>query len=222
MLISRRVYTETVETSTIRVRNLVARWCLLGIPILTHKNEVWRKAAAVDDKLRGRVLAEDGYMCVYCGQQDRTLLTMDHRVPQVEGGVTHFRNLLTACKSCNSAKCGRTPEEAGMPLVYGRFPRLHKPSRPVLRFDLTLPTPCLTRRGRLISFVGWHLTGLCGLLLTTVSIVPTFWDRSPGNLIVGLIGGLVGTWLADTAFRFGRLRIPLRHPSKRPQPQSFP
>jgi hypothetical protein len=119
MLITHQTYTETIETSTVRVRNNVARWYMLGVPVFTIRDEVWRKGAGVSDQLRERVYATDNHECVYCG--GITHLTIDHRVPQIEGGVTKFSNLLTACKSCNSSKNGRTPEDAMMPLVFGRF-----------------------------------------------------------------------------------------------------
>lgn len=135
MLYTRRVYTETIETKTFRIQNDVARWYFLGIPVLTQKQEVWRKGAAVDDKLRARVLFHDAYMRVYCGVYHRNELTIDHRVPQIQGGVTTWSNLLTACRSCNSSKSGRTPEEANMPLAYGRYLPDIRSRRAALRGD---------------------------------------------------------------------------------------
>jgi hypothetical protein len=121
MLITHRFYTETFEGDGARVRNNVVRLYLLGIPVLTRRAEVWRKGASASDELREWVFAQDGYQCVYCGSTNRKQLAVDHRVPQIEGGLTVRSNLLTACRSCNSSKSGRTPEDAFMPLVYGRF-----------------------------------------------------------------------------------------------------
>jgi hypothetical protein len=61
------------------------------------------------------VLERDNYTCVYCGKEG---LTIDHVVPRAQGGLTTSKNCVTACKSCNSKKADRTPEEAGMPFLY--------------------------------------------------------------------------------------------------------
>lgn len=60
----------------------------------------------------------DAHMCMYCGSQlSGKLLTRDHVVPIHQGGRDTWSNLVTACRSCNSRKGGRTPEEANMPLL---------------------------------------------------------------------------------------------------------
>lgn len=46
--------------------------------------------------------------CVYCGAE---ATVVDHAMPRSRGGSNKRRNLVPACKSCNSAKCNRTPEE---------------------------------------------------------------------------------------------------------------
>lgn len=60
----------------------------------------------------------DNNMCLYCGQsfQDK-FLSRDHVHPVVKGGLDVWTNVVTACKSCNSHKGGRTPEQSGMPLL---------------------------------------------------------------------------------------------------------
>jgi 5-methylcytosine-specific restriction endonuclease McrA len=45
-------------------------------------------------------------------------LQCEHIVPQSRGGRWTWMNLVTACAACNGRKANRTPEEAGMPLVY--------------------------------------------------------------------------------------------------------
>jgi len=42
------------------------------------------------------------YYCVYCGLTDN--LSTDHIMPIVKGGTQDFKNLVTACLSCNSSK----------------------------------------------------------------------------------------------------------------------
>jgi 5-methylcytosine-specific restriction endonuclease McrA len=43
-------------------------------------------------------------------------LTVDHVVPKSRGGKDTWKNLVTACTSCNNKKGSRTPDEARMPL----------------------------------------------------------------------------------------------------------
>ena len=45
-------------------------------------------------------------------------LTRDHIVPFSKGGRDTWMNVVTACRSCNERKSDRTPEGAGMELVY--------------------------------------------------------------------------------------------------------
>jgi hypothetical protein len=45
-------------------------------------------------------------------------LTRDHVVPFSRGGRDVWMNVVTACRSCNERKSDRTPERAGMELVY--------------------------------------------------------------------------------------------------------
>jgi hypothetical protein len=60
----------------------------------------------------------DNYVCMYCGEHSRSShLSRDHVIPVVKGGKDIWTNVVTACKSCNSHKGGRTPEQAGMPLL---------------------------------------------------------------------------------------------------------
>lgn len=61
------------------------------------------------------VRRRDGNKCRYCGSTDR--LTVDHVIPRVMGGSDCATNLVVACRSCNSSKGGRTPDQAGMRLL---------------------------------------------------------------------------------------------------------
>lgn len=60
----------------------------------------------------------DNHICLYCGQhfQEKDL-SRDHVRPLVLGGPDRWTNVVSACKSCNSRKGGRTPEQAHMPLL---------------------------------------------------------------------------------------------------------
>ncbi|MBN1612633.1 MAG: HNH endonuclease [Polyangiaceae bacterium] len=73
---------------------------------------------------RMNVFLRDRFRCQYCGQQFRWgELTFDHLVPRSRGGRTEFRNIVTACRPCNTRKANRTCDEAGMfPLMLPRQP----------------------------------------------------------------------------------------------------
>jgi 5-methylcytosine-specific restriction endonuclease McrA len=73
-----------------------------------------RARRAITQVMRDDVYERDNFTCRYCG--DRRRLTCDHVIPFIQGGPTTLDNLVTCCKSCNSSKGGRTPEEAGMEL----------------------------------------------------------------------------------------------------------
>ncbi|MDQ5879184.1 MAG: hypothetical protein QG638_1919 [Pseudomonadota bacterium] len=61
----------------------------------------------------------DHHLCCYCGSQKRPeMLTRDHIVPVSRGGGDHWKNVVTACKPCNQKKGAKTPERAGMLMLY--------------------------------------------------------------------------------------------------------
>lgn len=79
-----------------------------------------RRAEARDPLTIKAVRARDGSLCRYCGikvnwsdRRGRNGGTYDHVIPGLAGGVD---NLVVACRSCNSSKRNRTPEQAGMTL----------------------------------------------------------------------------------------------------------
>jgi len=76
----------------------------LWVPVLGTKN--WNRDAYP------AVFRRDGYSCRYCGSTD--YLSIDHVVPRHQGGSDDEPNLVVACRSCNSRKGARTPEQAGM------------------------------------------------------------------------------------------------------------
>ena len=41
-------------------------------------------------------------------------MTLDHLLPRSRGGETTGENVVTACRTCNMRKGGRTPDEAHM------------------------------------------------------------------------------------------------------------
>ena len=66
-----------------------------------------------------KLFRRDRFTCAYCGECfAERLLSCEHIVPQARGGRWTWMNLVTACGPCNGRKADRTPDEAGMPLVY--------------------------------------------------------------------------------------------------------
>jgi 5-methylcytosine-specific restriction endonuclease McrA len=104
-----RRYTERVEEKQVLGRVVERKVTRQGL-----------KAAPITPMLRGKVYAADSWQCVFCAYEGPDL-SVDHVVPQSRGGTTSFDNSLTACRSCNSRKGARTPQEAGMVPRYGRF-----------------------------------------------------------------------------------------------------
>ena len=66
---------------------------------------------------RLEVFNRDKYVCQYCGRETGDL-TLDHVVPKWHGGEHSWENVVSACIPCNRRKAGRTPKEAGMPLIH--------------------------------------------------------------------------------------------------------
>jgi 5-methylcytosine-specific restriction endonuclease McrA len=62
------------------------------------------------------IFNRDKYTCQYCGRQHKEL-TLDHVIPKKRGGEHSWENVVSACIPCNRRKAGRTPDEAGMPLL---------------------------------------------------------------------------------------------------------
>ena len=66
-----------------------------------------------------KLLRRDRCTCAYCAQVFKEYdLQAEHIVPLSKGGPYSWMNLVSACSSCNARKAARTPEQAGMPLVY--------------------------------------------------------------------------------------------------------
>jgi 5-methylcytosine-specific restriction endonuclease McrA len=79
----------------------------------------YKKIYGVPQLSRNGVLRRDGYQCAYCGGPAKTV---DHVKPKDQftnkADANTWLNLVAACFPCNNKKDNRTPEEAGMPLVY--------------------------------------------------------------------------------------------------------
>lgn len=86
------------ETSTDRVQRYRGRLTSSGQSITGYLRH------------RAALMERDGNACVYCLSAES--LVIDHMHPVQKGGTHDQDNLAIACKSCNSGKAGRTPEEA--------------------------------------------------------------------------------------------------------------
>jgi hypothetical protein len=65
------------------------------------------------------LFARDRFVCAYCGTRgSKQQVSCDHVLPVSKGGAHGWTNTVTACRSCNMRKADRTPEQAGMPLLY--------------------------------------------------------------------------------------------------------
>jgi len=68
---------------------------------------------------RQNIFKRDRNRCQYCGSTKD--LTIDHIHPRSKGGKTTWKNVVTACSPCNSAKSDLSIEKAGMTLAKQPF-----------------------------------------------------------------------------------------------------
>lgn len=74
-----------------------------------------RATLTLDTATNKSILARDNYRCGYCSARAKTI---DHVLPRSRGGKNTWINLISSCFSCNNFKADRTPEEAGMKLLW--------------------------------------------------------------------------------------------------------
>ncbi|MEI7446754.1 MAG: HNH endonuclease [Burkholderiales bacterium] len=104
---------------------------------------------------RSMVFARDRHVCAYCGGRFGTAaLEMEHVVPSSRGGRTVWQNVVSACRACNQRKGNRTPESAGMPLLYVPYmPNRHEAfilaNRRILSDQMTFLLAGVPRHSRL-------------------------------------------------------------------------
>ena len=68
---------------------------------------------------RFNVFLRDKFTCQYCGSKKD--LTFDHLLPKSKGGLTDWKNVVTACSICNVKKGGRLYKKSGMVLIKEPF-----------------------------------------------------------------------------------------------------
>lgn len=67
----------------------------------------------IDKVIRLAIYLRDDFKCAYCrrkltGSRCPFDLTLDHLMPRALGGDHSIKNLVTACRSCNSSKGARS------------------------------------------------------------------------------------------------------------------
>lgn len=88
--------------------------------IIAVKGEIGDKGLFRVPTLTNKALfRRDQNMCAYCGNVFKNEeLTRDHIHPRSRGGPDKWNNVVTACGSDNKFKDDRTPDEAGMKLLF--------------------------------------------------------------------------------------------------------
>lgn len=64
---------------------------------------------------RREIFIRDDYTCQYCGLRSNDL-TLDHIIPRSRGGPHTWDNLVSACRTCNHRKGGKSLQESRMKL----------------------------------------------------------------------------------------------------------
>ena len=105
---------EIIESARAAIHTARATFVLPSVIRLVHMIKRPRPKVRLTRK---EIFARDGWECVYCGRQTREL-TLDHVMPRHRGGPHTWENLVSACKSCNHKKAGRTPSEARMAMAH--------------------------------------------------------------------------------------------------------
>jgi hypothetical protein len=89
-------------------------------------SDIFSKKAKMNPPLTDNemLFERDLNICAYCGGTfSHRMLSHDHIIPKFswpkgKPGLHDWMNAVTACKPCNQKKDNRTPEEAGMQLLY--------------------------------------------------------------------------------------------------------
>jgi len=102
------------EISSITVHSII------GVSGPIFGDEFYNRETIYAD--RAILYARDAHLCSYCFEEFKDhQLTIDHIIPRSRGGRNIWTNTTTSCKPCNVRKGARTPEEAGMPLLFVPF-----------------------------------------------------------------------------------------------------
>lgn len=110
-------------------RNLRSTHMVIKMPAVVRLLNAFKKRPNRVKFNRANIYARDKYKCQYCGSTKLIKeLTFDHVVPRTQGGKTTWENIVSSCNFCNLKKGGRTPEQAGMPLLTKPVKPKYQPS----------------------------------------------------------------------------------------------
>lgn len=126
--------------------------------IIAVKGEIGDKGLFRTPTLTNRALfRRDQSICAYCGGVfGHDHLTRDHVMPTSRGGKDVWQNVVAACGGCNKLKDDRTPEEAGMKLLYvpyapNRAEYLILMNRTILADQMEFLLSRVTKNSRLLN-----------------------------------------------------------------------
>ena len=100
-------------------KSMIARWSHMVGPWVPVEEDTGpladpardvRGRQPIPDSLRGLIYARDGYACQVCGAARE--LAIDHIFPVSKGGSNDNANLRTLCRTCNSRKGAKLPDES--------------------------------------------------------------------------------------------------------------
>jgi hypothetical protein len=106
---------------------------------------------------KSKLYRRDQGFCAYCADHVSELDSeAEHIIPASRGGSYSWMNLVISCRACNQKKGNRTPERAGMSLMYAPYiPSLYEDmilkGRNILADQMEFLTANLPKNSRLIQ-----------------------------------------------------------------------
>ncbi|WP_407947053.1 HNH endonuclease [Polynucleobacter hirudinilacicola] len=104
-----------------------------------------------------KLFKRDRGLCAYCGDAiHENQAEAEHIIPNSRGGKYSWMNLVISCRPCNQRKGNRTPEQAGMGLLYTPYlPSLYEDmilkGRNILADQMDFLAANLPRNSRLLE-----------------------------------------------------------------------
>ena len=110
---------ETYHGGTSRVTGLRTVVDVAPIIAVKGKFKYDRRTPSLTNQ---NLFRRDKMTCAYCGHvHSDNKLNRDHIIPSSKGGQDTWMNVVTSCLRCNWMKADRTPEQAGMVLLYAPY-----------------------------------------------------------------------------------------------------
>lgn len=121
----------------------------------------------IPERIRWNVWHRDKFTCVYCFGT-REILTLDHVIPEEQGGAFGEENLVTACGKCNNKKAAKSIGEFVGSEWLLKKRRHNTPNLSTMRRQ------ALEKRLDLLVQMNYGITG------PSSSSSTTEWEPSPG------------------------------------------